>query len=210
MKELGLYDDELLKKISENYGSIQDLEEIPKKLQEVFVTSMDIHWLDHLVAQAILQRAITDSISKTINMPNDVSIEDVKQAYLIAHEMGCKGVTVYRDGSKTKQVLNIVTEKEKRKRKTEPSDYSMKLLEEILSKNKWMREYIKIGKSERGLEIKPPVISLENEIGREEEKKVIITTAEAERCPICGGEHLVYEAGCMVCKDCGWSECIIS
>ncbi len=210
LKELGLYDDELLKKISENYGSIQGLEEIPKDLQEIFVTSMDIHWLDHLVAQAILQRAITDSISKTINMPNDVSVEDVKQDYLLAPEMGCKSVTVYRDGSKTKQVLNIVTEKEKKKRKTEPSDYSMKLLEEILSKNKWMQEYIKIKKSEKGLEIKPPVITPEGEINREEEKKVILTTAEAERCPICGGEHLVYEAGCMVCKDCGWSECIIS
>jgi len=98
LKEFGLYDDELLKKISENYGSIQGLDGVPKKLQDVFVTSMDIHWLDHLVAQAVLQRAITDSISKTINMPNDVGVEDVKQAYLIAHEVGCKGVTVYRDG----------------------------------------------------------------------------------------------------------------
>ncbi|HEC89406.1 MAG TPA: hypothetical protein ENI44_02355 [Thermoplasmatales archaeon] len=209
LRELGLYNDEILKRISENYGSIQGLEEIPKELQEVFVTSMDIHWLDHLVAQAILQRAITDSISKTINMPNDVSIEDVKQAYLIAHELGCKGVTVYRDGSKTKQVLNIITEKEKKMKRAEPSDYSMKLLEDVLSKNKWMGEYIKIKKSEKGLEIKPPVITPESEL-KEEEKKVLLTSNEVERCPICGGEHLVYEAGCMVCKDCGWSECIIS
>ncbi|HEC81553.1 MAG TPA: adenosylcobalamin-dependent ribonucleoside-diphosphate reductase [Thermoplasmatales archaeon] len=210
LRELGLYDDELLRRISENYGSIQGLEGIPKELQNVFVTSMDIHWLDHIVAQAVLQRATTDSISKTINMPNDVSVEDVKQAYLIAHEMGCKGVTVYRDGSKTKQVLNVMTAKKMKKKRSKPSEFALKWLKEILAENRWMENYIRLKKEGKELEIKPPVIASEEEEKREEERKLLISKYEIERCPTCGGEHLVYEGGCLVCKDCGWTECIVS
>ncbi|MCD6467775.1 MAG: adenosylcobalamin-dependent ribonucleoside-diphosphate reductase [Thermoplasmata archaeon] len=210
LKEFGLYDDELLKKISENYGSIQGLDGVPKKLQDVFVTSMDIHWLDHLVAQAVLQRAITDSISKTINMPNDVGVEDVKQAYLIAHEVGCKGVTVYRDGSKTRQVLNVMAAKKMKKEQAKPSEFAMRMLEEILSKNKWMEEYIRLREDGKGLEVKPPVVASTEEPEGDEEKKLLVSKNGIERCPTCGGEHLVYETGCLVCKDCGWSECIIS
>ena len=213
LKDLGIYNDEILKKISENYGSIQGLDEIPKELQDIFVTSMDIHWLDHIVAQAILQRSITDSISKTINMPNDVSVEDVQQAYIIAHEMRCKGVTVYRDGSKTRQVLNVLSAKKELTKKANPSDFALEWLNRILSEKEWIKKYIKMGE-EREAEIqpKPPVAEPKeatSEIVNHEEKKLIVSDT-IERCPICGGEHLVYEAGCMVCKDCGWSECIIS
>jgi ribonucleoside-diphosphate reductase alpha chain len=194
LKDLGLYNDEILKKISENYGSIQGLDEIPKELQEVFVTSMDIHWLDHLVAQAVMQRCVTDSISKTINMPNDASVEDIQQAYILAHEMGCKGVTVYRDGSKTKQVLNILAARKELMRRAEPSGFALEWLDEIVSKKGWIKDYIK----------------LEEGVPTKEYEKLIMVTDIIERCPTCGGEHLVYEGGCMVCKDCGWSECIIS
>ena len=62
---------------------------------------MDIHWTDHLMAQAVWQDWIGNAIAKTINMPNDVSAEDVKAAYLLAHELGLKGITVYRDGSRS-------------------------------------------------------------------------------------------------------------
>jgi len=209
LKELGLYNDEILKKISDNYGSIQGLEEIPRELQDVFVTSMDIHWLDHIVAQAVLQRCITDSISKTINMPNDASVEDIQQAYIIAHEMGCKGVTVYRDGSKTKQVLNVLSAKRELMRKAKPSDFALEWLDRILSKREWVRKYIRVGE-EKEVEVHPPVVSSEEETRELGEEKKLIVRDVMEKCPVCGGEHLAYEAGCMVCKDCGWSECIIS
>ena len=209
LKELGLYNDEILKKISDNYGSIQGLDEIPGELQDVFVTSMDIHWLDHIVAQAVLQRCITDSISKTINMPNDASVEDIQQAYIIAHEMGCKGVTVYRDGSKTKQVLNVLSAKKELMRKAKPSDFALEWLDRILSKREWVRKYIRVGE-EKEVEVHPPVVSSEEETRELGEEKKLIVRDVMEKCPVCGGEHLAYEAGCMVCKDCGWSECIIS
>ena len=209
LKELGLYNDEILKRISDNYGSIQGLEEIPRELQDVFVTSMDIHWLDHIVAQAVLQRCITDSISKTINMPNDASVEDIQQAYIIAHEMGCKGVTVYRDGSKTKQVLNVLSAKRELMRKAKPSDFALEWLDRILSKREWVRKYIRVGE-EKEVEVHPPVVSSEEETRELGEEKKLIVRDVMEKCPVCGGEHLAYEAGCMVCKDCGWSECIIS
>ena len=209
LKELGLYNDEILKRISDNYGSIQGLEEIPRELQDVFVTSMDIHWLDHIVAQAVLQRCITDSISKTINMPNDASVEDIQQAYIIAHEMGCKGVTVYRDGSKTKQVLNVLSAKRELMRKAKPSDFALEWLDRILSKREWVKKYIRVGE-EKEVEVHPPVVSSEEETRELGEEKKLIVRDVMEKCPVCGGEHLAYEAGCMVCKDCGWSECIIS
>ena len=207
LKEKGLYSDEILKKIAENYGSVQGLDEIPKDIKGVFVTAYDIHWLDHLVAQAVLQRATTDSISKTINMPNDVSVEDVKQAYLIAHAMGCKGVTVYRDGSKSKQVLSVPSSKE-RKVKAKPSKFAMKWLKEILEKNKWMKKYIKISEGEKEIEAKPPIISTEDRL--EIEKAPSRKSDEIERCPICGSVYLVHEGNCLVCKECGWNECIIA
>ena len=209
LKELGLYNDEILKKISDNYGSIQGLEEIPRELQDVFVTSMDIHWLDHIVAQAVLQRYITDSISKTINMPNDASVEDIQQAYIIAHEMGCKGVTVYRDGSKTKQVLNVLSAKKELMRNAKTSDFALEWLDRILSKREWVRKYIRVGE-EKEVEVHPPVVSSKEETRELGEEKKLIVKDVMEKCPVCGGEHLAYEAGCMVCKDCGWSECIIS
>ena len=209
LKELGLYNDEILKKISDNYGSIQGLDEIPGELQDVFVTSMDIYWLDHIVAQAVLQRCITDSISKTINMPNDASVEDIQQAYIIAHEMGCKGVTVYRDGSKTRQVLNVLSAKKELMRKAKSSDFALEWLDRILSKREWVRKYIRVGE-EKEVEVHPPVVSSEEETRELGEEKKLIVRDVMEKCPVCGGEHLAYEAGCMVCKDCGWSECIIS
>jgi ribonucleoside-diphosphate reductase alpha chain len=85
LKKRGLWSDELLKKISDNYGSVQGIEEIPEDIQRVFVTAMDVHWLDHVLAQANIQLWLTDSASKTINMPNDATVEDVKAAYILAY-----------------------------------------------------------------------------------------------------------------------------
>ena len=100
----GLYSEELIKRIAENGGSIQDVDEIPDDMKDVFVTARDIHWADHIMAQAVLQKWISGAISKTINMPNTATVEDVERAIIMAHELGCKGITVYRDGSLQFQV----------------------------------------------------------------------------------------------------------
>ena len=67
------------------------LTRFPEWMQNVFVTAMDIHWSDHLLAQAVWQQWIGNAIAKTINMPYDVTVDDVKAAYLLAHELGAKG-----------------------------------------------------------------------------------------------------------------------
>ncbi|MEK6907865.1 MAG: adenosylcobalamin-dependent ribonucleoside-diphosphate reductase, partial [Thermoproteota archaeon] len=110
LKEHGLYSDELLAKIADNYGSLKGIPEIPQWMQDVFVTAMDIHWADHLMAQGVWQDWIGNAIAKTINMPYDVTVDDVKSSYLLAHELGLKGTTVYRDGSRHKQVLHMTSE----------------------------------------------------------------------------------------------------
>ena len=71
----------------------------------VFVTARQIHWADHILAQAAWQRWVGNSISKTINMAAGCTVRDVRDAYVLAHALGCRGITVYRDGSRDRQVL---------------------------------------------------------------------------------------------------------
>ncbi|MEM1966165.1 MAG: adenosylcobalamin-dependent ribonucleoside-diphosphate reductase [Candidatus Caldarchaeum sp.] len=101
----------VLKMVSENGGSVQGLETLPAEWRNVFVTALDIPWWDHLRAQHEIQQWVDASVSKTINMPSWVSVEDVLKAFIAAHRLGLKGVTVYRDGSKTAQVLVTPTHK---------------------------------------------------------------------------------------------------
>jgi len=107
LKVRGIYSEELMQKVIEN-GSVQGIEEIPKDIRDVFVISYDIPAESHLKIQAAFQKYTDLAVSKTINLPNTASVEDVKQAYLLAWKLGCKGVTVYRDGSRGEQVLNII------------------------------------------------------------------------------------------------------
>lgn len=145
LRKLGLYNDKILDKIVNNFGSVQGIKEIPKTLQKVFVTSMDIHWLDHIIAQAMLQKWITNSISKTINMPNKATKEDVKLAYIIAHELECKGLTIYRDGSLDIQVYQ--TDKQNyREYNQVPSKYALKVIKELIKKKPQLMDFIKDSK----------------------------------------------------------------
>ena len=93
--------------ITENGGSCQTIDAVPDDVKKIFVTSMDIHWADHILAQAEWQRWISNSISKTINMPKSSTVEDVKAAYVLAYSLGLHGITIYRDESKETQVLNV-------------------------------------------------------------------------------------------------------
>ncbi len=105
-REQGFYSDELMSKVADT-GTVVGHEEIPEKWQEVFRTSQDITPRDHISMQGILQKSGVDSsISKTINLPNSATRDDVKLAYFMGFESGCKGLTVYRDGSRDAQVLN--------------------------------------------------------------------------------------------------------
>tara|TARA_B100001146_G_scaffold224467_1_gene242486 strand:- start:83 stop:2737 length:2655 start_codon:yes stop_codon:yes gene_type:complete len=193
LKENNLYSEELLVRIADNYGSVKGLPEIPEWIQKIFVTAMDIHWSDHLLAQAVWQDWIGNAIAKTINMPNDVTVDDVKASYLLAHEMGLKGITVYRDGSRHKQVLHMTSENAEKTFTVTPSEYLKKFISNNI-KNEYVKSQINnaltIGASQNTS--LPPNIS-------EEEK-------EETLCPMCKNK-LIFAEGCNLCIDCGYSGC---
>ncbi|MCR4261090.1 MAG: adenosylcobalamin-dependent ribonucleoside-diphosphate reductase [Candidatus Colwellbacteria bacterium] len=88
-------------------GTIQHMAELPSDLRDTFVVAMDISGPEHIMMQSAFQRHVDNSISKTINLPNHATIGDVKQTYIDAWKMKCKSCTVYRDGSRTIQILNV-------------------------------------------------------------------------------------------------------
>jgi len=103
----GFWREDLTQKILENHGSPRGLPEIPEKWQRVFAVAHDVSPEWHVRMQAAFQDFCDAAVSKTINLPREATVEDVKKAYLLAYELKCKGITVYRDGSREEQVLNI-------------------------------------------------------------------------------------------------------
>ena len=107
----GFYTEELMKKISKSI-SIQHIEEIPEQIRRIFVTAHDITPEWHIRMQATFQKYTDNAVSKTVNFPHHASMNDIEQAYLLAYKLGCKGVTVYRDGSRSTQVLTVAESSE--------------------------------------------------------------------------------------------------
>jgi ribonucleoside-diphosphate reductase alpha chain len=107
-KERGFYTEELLEHLSDG-GSLQDRDDVPEDIKRLFHVASDISPRDHVMMQAAFQESTDAGISKTINFPNEATVEDVEDAYLLAWESACKGITVYRNGSREKEVLTIGT-----------------------------------------------------------------------------------------------------
>jgi ribonucleoside-diphosphate reductase alpha chain len=104
----GFYSDELMKMVAYS-GSLNKIYGIPKRIRDVFVTAHDIEPRWHISIQAAFQKYTDNAVSKTVNFKNEATAKDVEEVFLYAYELGCKGVTVYRDGTRKNQVITAGT-----------------------------------------------------------------------------------------------------
>lgn len=180
LEKHNLYNEEIMQRITEE-GSLQNILEIPVEVKKVFVTSMDISAEDHIKMQAAFQRHLDNAISKTVNFPNQATQEDVLNGYILAWEMGCKGCTVYRDGSREVQVLNLNKSKEAEKAAV------------ALSSDGYSSSEVGINKIEVCAEPAGEILN----------KHEVINSGI---CPECSSQIKIAE-GCYTCSSCGFSAC---
>ncbi len=105
-KERGFYSKDLITKIAK-VGSVQKIEEVPRDVKRLFVTALDIDPEWHVKMQAAFQKYTDNAVAKTVNLPQRATLEDVRRVFLLAYKLRCKGITVYRYGSKSRQVLYV-------------------------------------------------------------------------------------------------------
>jgi ribonucleoside-diphosphate reductase alpha chain len=184
LKKEGLYSDELMEEICSNNGSVEGLLDFPSELQKVFVTATSMTPESHIRALASVQKWVDSSISKTNNFPADATVDDMKESYVLAHKLGCKGVTVFRDSSIKNQVLVAG------KKRTE----------------------VKEAATVTEVPEAPQTIADDNGTnGTEDISSGNLTTkitgkAKHQICPDCGAKTQIQE-GCVSCKGCGWALC---
>ncbi len=146
-KREGFWSSDLLEQITNNKGSVQGIDQVPEHWQKVFVTAHDIDYTWHVRMQAAFQEYSDSAVSKTINLPSTASVQEVKEAYLLAYDLGCKGITVYRDGARADQVLNAGTTQ---KHETE-KNYDIQTLPDLIPelrikvKTKRGNSYVHVG-----------------------------------------------------------------
>ncbi|MBI5642099.1 MAG: vitamin B12-dependent ribonucleotide reductase [Deltaproteobacteria bacterium] len=109
-RERGFDSPEVMKEVAKK-GTLHDVEGVPEDVKRVFVTAHDITPEWHIRMQSAFQKYTDNAVSKTVNFPNEATVEEVAEVYIMAYRLGCKGVTVYRDGSREVQVLNKGSEK---------------------------------------------------------------------------------------------------
>ncbi|MCS7146253.1 MAG: adenosylcobalamin-dependent ribonucleoside-diphosphate reductase [Aigarchaeota archaeon] len=204
LKEAGLYNEQIFKLVADNGGSIQGLDVFGEEAKKVFVVAYDIPWWDHVRAQYHVGLWVDAAVSKTINMPSWVTVEDVENAYIFAYKLGLKGITIYRDLSKSSQVLVTPSQRESRYI-TQVENDTLEIMKRLGIDVKLPSSSVsmKVGKqlqvSAASLDVEP-VVSLE--VGNGGEK--------FSSCPECRGKSLVWQEGCVKCLDCGWTSCVIS
>jgi len=192
LERSGVYTQEILDEIIKK-GSLQHIKSLPEDLRRTFVTSMDITAEHHILMQAAFQKNCDNAISKTINFPNSATREDILVGYITAWEHGCKGCTVYRDGSRFEQVLNLNDTKpaegapvaaapaETKPAEAKPKEASEKMIIDVLPKAP-EADAAAVGKKRR------------------------VYAKNPEFCPDCK-DTLVIQEGCCLCKSCGFSKC---
>jgi ribonucleoside-diphosphate reductase alpha chain len=112
LERIGLYSEELMERVAKK-NSIDSFEEIPDEMRQTFVTAFDVSPEWHLRMQAAFQEHVDNAVSKTVNFGNEATEEDIREVFMLAYSLGCKGVTVYRDGSRDQQVLTLAKDETK-------------------------------------------------------------------------------------------------
>lgn len=107
LQERGIYSETLIQKVIDNNGSCQGIDEVPKDIQNAYKIAHDISWKDHIRIQASFQKWTDNAITKTVNMPASSTPDDFEEAFVYAWKLGCKGLTLYRDKSKSNQVIRF-------------------------------------------------------------------------------------------------------
>lgn len=206
-KERGFYSKELMAEIAKA-GTIQGFtEEIPAEIRRVFVTAQDISPENHIRMQAAFQKHVCASVSKTINFSNSASMQDVEKAYILAYDLNCKGVTIYRDGSRDSQVLNIGKVNNTAKSKTElpapvpvPTPIEHRAAEFVPPPPVMVSATSAVTARLNDLEI-------QSTRPHQKIKSKAELIADKE-CPECQGQVQIAE-GCMLCLSCGFSACSV-
>ncbi|MCF7835582.1 MAG: adenosylcobalamin-dependent ribonucleoside-diphosphate reductase [Candidatus Marinimicrobia bacterium] len=177
-----LFDEALIESVVKEKGSVRNINYIPPALKKFFVVSHDITPENHVKSLASFQKWVDSSISKTINFPKHATVQEMKKAYLLAYELGCKGVTVYRDTSIKKQVLSTVAQDKKRKKDDGSGLQSLK------------------DEKAEGMAVYHDASAVHlNGNGDQENGKI-------NKCPNCKVK-LSFIEGCMSCPLCGWGMC---
>ena len=110
LKKRGIYSEELVEKIVKNGGMLKNIEEIPKDFKDIFITALEIDPEWHIKIQAAFQEYTDNAVSKTINLPETATVDDVRQAYRLSYSLGTKGITIYRSGSRSFEPMSTVKE----------------------------------------------------------------------------------------------------
>ena len=216
-KEEGFFSKELMQEIAK-VGSIQHFQEIPEHIRKTFVVAQDIAPEWHIKMQAAFQKHVDSSVSKTINFPAEASIKDVEKAYLLAHKLKCKGVTIYRDGSREGQVLNIGKVNNKNVEESNnfvPQAVPLAPAQEI-SPSPLPEEPATQETPEMPLP-PPPIIESTApaptetpppDLDREHQSITKADILKSKKCPECGSTVQIGE-GCLLCLSCGFSACTV-